>query len=86
MATLALLHDLFFINCCHPNIVEFPPDTLVVVFDKRKVMTAFSTAIMDANGMQVVGNIWQSLVNMEDLVGDHLNLVLKACNLLSCCF
>lgn len=81
VATHTLLKHILLVDCRHPDIIELAPDALVVVADKCKVVSALGAAIVDADRMQMVGHILQSLVSVRDLAADFCDLAFQTLDL-----
>lgn len=77
------LKNLLFFDDRDAMIVVAAPDALIVVLDIAVVMTALSSAIMDANSMQMVSLVSQRRVLRVEKVLLILDLLLEALDLLS---
>ena len=86
MSTKALLKHFFLTNCSDPDVVEFSPNALEVVFDEREVVATFCASVMDAHGVKVIWNIAESLVGLLDFSCNRFYLLLETLDLISCIF
>ena len=81
--TAGFLEDQLFFDVRDAMVIVATPDSLIVVLDITVIMSALSSAIMDANTMQIVGLVGQRLVLRVEKVLLVLNLLLELLDLLS---
>ena len=80
--TAGFLEDQLFFDVRDAMVIVATPDSLIVVLNIAVIVSALSSAIMDANTMQVVGLVGQRLVLGVEKVLLVLNLLLELLNLL----
>ena len=81
--TAGFLEDQLFFDVRDAMVIVATPDSLIVVLNIAVIMSALSSAIMDANTMQIVGLVCQRLVLGVEKVLLVLNLLLELLDLLS---
>lgn len=81
-ATAGFLEDQLFFDVRDAMVIVATPDSLIVVLNIAVIMSALSSAIMDANTMQIVGLVGQRLVLGVEKVLLVLNLLLELLDLL----
>ncbi len=54
LPSISLLEDILLWNDVDFDVIKFAPNILILVFDKRVVVTRLSASIMDADSMDVV--------------------------------
>jgi len=84
VTTHTLLKDFIFLNNSNLYIVVFTPKILVMVLYKREVVTAFSTAVMDTDSMQIVRLVLEIFKHLSQVIILLLNLGLKRYYLMLC--
>ena len=80
--TAGFLEDQLFFDVRDAMVIVATPDSLIVVLNIAVIVSALSSAIMDANTMQIVGLVCQRLVLGVEKVLLVLNLLLELLNLL----
>jgi hypothetical protein len=86
MSSEALLENFFLSHSSDSYVVEFSPNALEMVFDEGEVVSTFCATIMDAHGVEVVGNVTKVLICLFNLCRNRFDLLLKTLDLLSCLF
>lgn len=84
MTTTTLFEDFTFLHNSDPDIVVLAPQILVVVLNEREIVAALRTAIMHTYSMQIVGLVFEVLINLSEVVILLLNLGLKRFYLMLC--